>query len=81
MGDGGSTMKLKIVVEIRGGALVGLYASDPDIEAHVVDWDEIAEYPGAIQTRTSVDAFAAMPPDTRDVLIRAARHSAAAPTG
>ena len=61
-------MKRKVVVEIRGGTLVGLYASDPEIETHVVDWDEIAERPEAFTTRMQADSLAAMPADTRQMV-------------
>ncbi|MGI6099800.1 MAG: hypothetical protein GX174_03685 [Lentisphaerae bacterium] len=34
-------MKRKVVIEIRGGTLAGLYTNDADIDMHVVDWDNI----------------------------------------
>ena len=61
-------MKRKVVVEICGGTLVGLYASDPEIETHVVDWDEISEQPDSVKTRMQADALVAMPADTRQMI-------------
>ena len=61
-------MKHKVVVEIRGGTLVGLYASNSDIETHVVDWDEIAEQPDPVNTRMHADALAAMSADTAEMV-------------
>jgi len=34
-------MKSKVVIEIRGGTLVGVYANDPEIELCVLDWDDV----------------------------------------
>jgi len=35
-------MKSKVLIEIRGGTLVGVYTNDSDTEIHVVDWDDVA---------------------------------------
>jgi hypothetical protein len=58
-------MKTQLVVEIRGGTLVGVYASDPDAEVHLVDWDELGEVPPPTCSRLPVHPFASLPGDTR----------------
>jgi hypothetical protein len=70
-------MKQKVVVEIRGGTLVGLYTSDPEIETHVVDWDEIAEHSDPVNTRMHADALAAMLADTAEMLSGTVKRSPA----
>jgi hypothetical protein len=70
-------MKQKVVVEIRGGTLVGLYASDPELETHVVDWDEIAEQSAPVQTRMHADPLAAMPADTAEMVSGTVKRSPA----
>jgi hypothetical protein len=66
-------MKQKVVIEIRGGTLVGLYASDPEIETHVVDWDEVAEHSDSVNTRAHPDPLAAMPSDTAEIVAGSAK--------
>ena len=61
-------MKQKVVVEIRGGTLVGLYASDSELEAYVVDWDDLREDPVIGNPRMSVDPLESMPCETRNQL-------------
>ena len=58
-------MKQRIVVEMRGGVLVAIYAQDPAIEVFVVDWDDIQA--GSTQTNVPfpVEAFDKMPPETK----------------
>lgn len=57
----------KVVVEIRGGALVGVYA-DQEIDLVLVDWDE--ESHGA-SAEIVPDTIEAMPDDTRRLAIDA----------
>jgi hypothetical protein len=33
-----------VIVEIRGGSVVEVYANDPGIAAVIVDWDELNEF-------------------------------------
>jgi hypothetical protein len=59
-------VKQKIIIEIRGGVLVAVYAQDPAIEVLLVDWDDDVE---AGSTRVSVpfpvDALDQMPAETK----------------
>ncbi len=68
-------MKRKVVIEIRGGTFVGLYSSDPNIEAYLVDWDEIEEDPLNAASRSEPDPLAAMPRDTRAMVAKASSRS------
>lgn len=61
-------MRQKVVAEIRGGVLVGFYASDPAMEAYLVDWDEIAESPD-VDARIEIDLIEAMPADTMEIVV------------
>ena len=61
-------MKQRIVIEIRGGTFVGCYASDPNIQACLVDWDEIAASHLTAGTPTRPDPLEAMPADTREMV-------------
>ena len=61
-------MKQKVVIEIRGGTFVGFYASDPSIEAYLVDWDEIGECSLNAGRPTQPDSLEAMPTDTREMV-------------
>jgi hypothetical protein len=66
-------MKKKVVVEIRGGVFCGLYASDPEIEYCLVDWDEIKEgYPSGGDWFPA-DLFEDIPADTREYVPGAGR--------
>ena len=56
-----------IIVEVRGGCLVGIYCSDPEQRFILLDWDDLNELPEE-QRLGSVfhaDALAQMPQDTR----------------
>ena len=57
-------MKAEVVIEIRGGTVVGLYANHMDLTAQVVDWDDIAENPGHFPVRVKASALAEMPRET-----------------
>lgn len=61
-------MKQRIVVELRGGTLVAVYASDPAIEVSVVDWDDVAD--GTVHGNVAFPAqpFDQMPEATRAAL-------------
>lgn len=58
-------MKSQVVIEVRGGVIVGVYASDPVLDAHVVDWDDMAARRGSAPSRLTVDPIEAMPTSTR----------------
>jgi hypothetical protein len=59
-------VKQKIIIEIRGGVLVAVYARDPAIEVLLVDWDDDVEA-GSTQVSVPfpVDALGQMPEDTK----------------
>jgi len=59
-----------IVVETRGGTVVGIYSDAPDAQIILVDWDEFHEdgRPGIVYP---IDPLSRMPPDTRDLVGRA----------
>lgn len=61
-------MKRKVVVEIRGGTVVAIYASDMDIEAHIVDWDDIGEQSVPVDTRVQPNRIEDMPTETREIV-------------
>lgn len=56
-------MKREVVIEIRGGTLVGLYTNDSDIDVHVVDWDDVAAGDTS-PSRLIPDAVDDMPAET-----------------
>jgi len=70
-------MKKKVVVEIRGGTFVALYASGLDIEAHIVDWDDIAEESVPADTRVQPQPIADMPAETKEIVDRAGKRAIA----
>lgn len=59
-------MKQKIIIEIRGGVLVAVYARDPAIEVLLVDWDDDVD-PGSTQVSVSfpVNALVQMSAETK----------------
>ena len=56
-------MKREVVIEIRGGTLVGLYTNDNNIDVRVVDWDDVAAG-GTSPSRLIPDAVDDMPAET-----------------
>ena len=70
-------MKQKVVVEIRGGTFVALYASDLNIEAHIVDWDNIAEESVPADTRVQPQSIADMPTETQEIVDRTGKGAVA----
>jgi hypothetical protein len=70
-------MKQKVVVEIRGGTLAALYASDLNIEAHIVDWDNIAEESVPADTRIQPQGIADMPTETKEIVDGAGKRAIA----
>ena len=58
---------MHVVVEIRGGTLVGLYADGPQVNASVVDWDDQAEGV-AHDVRVKADRLEDMPSCTREIV-------------
>lgn len=61
-------MKRKVVVEIRGGTLVGLYTNDRDVEAYVVDWDDIEGGASTHDLRAEMAGLEEMPAGTRKIV-------------
>lgn len=58
-------MKQKVVVEMRGGVLVAVYASDPAIEVLLVDWDDVEAGSSQASVPFPVNALDEMPADTK----------------
>jgi hypothetical protein len=58
---------MQVVIEIRGGTLVGLYADDPEVNVTVVDWDDPPE-DIAHDVRLKADRLEDMPSCTREVV-------------
>ena len=59
-------MKQRIVIEMRGGVLVAVYAQDPAIEVLLVDWDDDVEAGSTqISVPFPVDALDQMPAETK----------------
>jgi hypothetical protein len=61
-------VKQKIIVEIRGGVLVAIYARDPAIEVLVVDWDEVEAGPTQANVPFPVEGLDQMPAETKDAV-------------
>jgi len=59
-------MKSKVVIEMRGGTLAGLYTNDPEIEIHFLDWDEVHEGNVSDSSVVKADRIEEMPSDTRE---------------
>ena len=68
-------MKHKVVVELRGGAFVGLYAADPETEYCLVDWDKITEASLSAGVWNEADPLDAMPSDTRQFVLGAVKEA------
>jgi hypothetical protein len=62
---------MQVVAVISGGNLVGVFASDPEIEVCVIDWDNINE--GDTGSWIQPDPLEAMPGETREVFDTAGR--------
>jgi hypothetical protein len=58
-------MKQKIIVEMRGGVLVAVYARDPAIEVLVVNWDDVEAGSTQASVPFPVDALDQMPAETK----------------
>jgi hypothetical protein len=58
-------MKQKIIVEMRGGVLVAVYARDPAIEVLLVDWDDVEAGSTQASVPFPVDALDQMPAETK----------------
>ena len=56
---------MQVVVVINGGVLDGLFASDPDIEAFVIDWDNINE--GDTGFKVQPNLIDEMPEETKAI--------------
>jgi hypothetical protein len=69
-------MKHKVVIEIRGGTLAAVYASSSQVEAHVVDWDDIEEQTDTGGSRIQPDSMDAMPEETKQRIDRESRAAA-----
>lgn len=55
-----------VVVEVRGGVVVGVYSDAPNLSVRILDWDEIDN---GDMSQVPVDGYlasnlTAMPPDT-----------------
>lgn len=61
-------MKQRIVIEMRGGVLVAVYAQDPAIKVFVVDWDDIQEGSTRANVPFPVEPLDQMPPETKDAV-------------
>ena len=61
-------MKQMIIVEMRGGVLVAVYARDPAIEVFVVDWDDIEAGSKQANVPFPVEPLAQMPAETQDAV-------------
>lgn len=61
-------MKQSVVVEIRGGTLDAVYASDPAIEVSVVDWDDVGAGSPHGSVPFPVRSLEQMPAETRVAL-------------
>lgn len=57
----------EVVVEVRGGCLVAVYARDPGIRVELVDWDDFADFPPNTFAGGDFPAspFHDMPPDVQ----------------
>ena len=58
---------MQVVVEMRGGVMVGLYADDPRVNVSVVDWDDQSEG-GNCDVRVKADRLEDMPSCTREIV-------------
>ena len=58
-------MKQRIVIEMRGGVLVAVYAQDPAIEVFVVDWDDIQAGSTQANVPFPVEPLDQMPAETK----------------
>jgi hypothetical protein len=58
-------MKPKVVIEIRGGTLATVYTSSPEVEAHVVDWDDNQGQIKSGRSRIQLTSMNAMPEETK----------------
>jgi hypothetical protein len=61
-------VKQKVVVEMRGGVLVAVYASDPAIEVLLVDWDDVEAGSSQASVPFPVNALDEMPAETQDAV-------------
>jgi hypothetical protein len=68
--------KPTIVVEVRGGTVVGVYGSEAEVV--LVDWDELDAERNAA-ARIELTPFSEMPGDTQSVVNRYAAASLPAP--
>jgi hypothetical protein len=62
--------KHQIIVETRGGTVVGIYSDRKDVRVILVDWDEFKD-DGRPGVDYALDPLAAMPPDTAELVARA----------
>jgi hypothetical protein len=61
-------MRPKLVLEIRGGTLVGFYTNQAGVEAHLVDWDDVDADSPPRSTRLSIDRLEDMPQETIEAM-------------